>query len=280
MKAKKSLGQNFLKSGSILNQIVKAGQLSEEDFVLEIGPGKGALTEKILGAGATVLAIEKDHRLIEFLNDKFSKYISEEKLKIVEGDVLEFDPSEISSALFFENSPNDLSNKKYKLIANIPYYLTGEIIEKFLSTDNQPESAVLLVQKEVADRILARDGKESILSNAVKIYCQPKNITKVPARFFSPAPKVDSAVIALENISKEKFATAGITEGDFFKIMKTGFAHKRKVLISNLAGLEIQNKKIDRVQLEKVFEELEIDLKIRAEKLTTSGWIKLTQELQ
>lgn len=276
LKAKKSLGQNFLKSNVVLKQIVNAGQLSSDDFVLEIGPGKGALTEKILESGATVLAIEKDHRLIEFLNDKFSEKISEGKLKILEGDILDFDPTKKNE--FFD------PKMKYKLLANIPYYLTGEIIERFLSSNNQPETAVLLVQKEVSDRILARDRKESILSIAVKIYCEPKNITKVPARFFSPVPKVDSAVIALNNISKNNLNNANIKEEDFFKVLKTGFSHKRKVLISNLMlldkNIESKIQKINRSALDKIFNDLDLDPKIRAENLTTSDWIKLTEKLK
>lgn len=257
IKAKKSLGQNFLKSSAILNDIIKAGEISQEDFVVEIGPGKGSLTEKILETGATVLAIEKDSRLIEFLNDKFSSEINSGKLQIIETDILEFD---------LEKLPQN-----YKLIANIPYYITGQIIEKFLTSKNQPENTVLMIQKEVCDRIIARDGKESLLSISVKAYCEPKYIRKVSANFFSPAPKVDSAIIKLQNISKENFSQNNIKEDDFFELVRAGFSHKRKVLISNLKNWS-KEKNID---TEKKFQESNIDKKARAENLSVQDWINL-----
>jgi 16S rRNA (adenine1518-N6/adenine1519-N6)-dimethyltransferase len=255
--AKKSLGQNFLKSKAILNEIINAGEISDDDFVVEIGPGKGSLTQKILETGATVLAIEKDSRLIGMLNEKFSNEVSGGKLKIVEADILEFDIDKLPS--------------KYKLIANIPYYITGLIFEKFLSAENQPGTAVFMIQKEVCDRIIARDEKESILSISVKAYCEPKYIKKVPAKFFSPAPKVDSAIIKLKNISKNNFNTKNVSEEEFFDLVRIGFSHKRKVLISNLK-VWAKNKNID---LKEKFEKVELDQKIRAEKLSVQDWVNL-----
>jgi len=263
--AKKSLGQNFLKSGAILGEIVTAGQVSSDDFIIEIGPGKGALTKKLLETGATVLAVEKDSRLIEFLNEKFEENISNGKLQILEGDILKFDLK--------EDLPKNFQNKEYKLIANIPYYITGQIIEKFLSSSNGPTDAVLMVQKEVCDRIIARDGKESILSMSVKIYCEPKYIKKVPAKFFSPTPKVDSAIIKLGNISKSFIEKSNVTENDFFEIVRAGFSHKRKVLISNLK--EWQKREGGGKDFEEKFKKNNIDLKIRAENLKREDWINL-----
>lgn len=264
--AKKSLGQNFLKSGAILSEIVKAGEVSKSDFIIEIGPGKGALTKKILEAGATVLAIEKDSRLINFLNEKFETEIKNGKLKILEDDILEFDLE--------KDLPQNFQNKKYKLIANIPYYITGQIIEKFCSSNNNPSDAVLMIQKEVCDRIVARDGKESILSISVKVYCEPKYIKKVPAKFFSPAPKVDSAIIKLGNISKKVFKENSILEKDFFEIVKIGFSHKRKILISNLK--DWGNRK--NINLEEKFDNCNIDKKIRAENLKVDNWINFLKK--
>jgi 16S rRNA (adenine1518-N6/adenine1519-N6)-dimethyltransferase len=130
-----------------------------------------------------------------------------------------------------------------------------------------------MIQKEVCDRIVARDGKESILSMSVKVYCEPKYIKKVPAKFFSPAPKVDSAIIKLGNISKNLFIENGISENDFFEIVKAGFSHKRKVLISNLK--EWQKKKGEKVDFIKKFNKRNINLKIRAENLKVEDWINL-----
>ena len=261
--AKKSLGQNFLKSKIILNEIISAGEISDDDFIIEIGPGKGALTEKILETGAKVLAIEKDSRLISLLEEKFETEIKNNQLQILEEDILEFDTG--------NDPPENFKNKKYKLIANIPYYITGQIFEKFLTADNQPELAVFMIQKEVCDRIVARDNKESILSISVKAYCEPKYIRKVPARFFSPTPKVDSAIIKLQNISKKTFEESDASEEDFFELVKTGFSHKRKVLISNLK--EWAQKK--GINLSEKFDQIGLDKKIRAEKLSVQDWISL-----
>ncbi len=193
-RAKKSLGQNFLKSEKALGDIVRAGGLSLGDVVLEIGPGKGALTEKILETGAKVIAVEKDQELIPVLEEKFAEYVTKGSLVLVHEDVLEFNPLSYK-----------LKAGSFKLIGNIPYYITGAIIRKFLESDPQPTSMTLLVQKEVAERIVARDGKESILSISVKAYGTPHYIDKVPKRYFTPEPKVDSAIIHIDNISKDRF---------------------------------------------------------------------------
>ncbi|MFM2357428.1 MAG: dimethyladenosine transferase, rRNA (adenine1518-N6/adenine1519-N6)-dimethyltransferase, partial [Candidatus Parcubacteria bacterium] len=180
---KKSLGQNFLRSKKALQAIVEAGHITEQDTVLEIGPGEGVLTEKLLEKAGQVVIIEKDHRLIPLLQEKFSKEITSGKLKLIPGDVLDITIEEyIPTAT------------AYKLIANIPYYITGEILRTFLEKQKQPEKIVLLVQKEVADRIMARDKKESILSLSVKIYGDPKREMVVNRESFKPVPNVDSAI--------------------------------------------------------------------------------------
>jgi 16S rRNA (adenine1518-N6/adenine1519-N6)-dimethyltransferase len=245
-----------LKSSKILNEIVQAGEITADDIVLELGPGKGALTEKILAAGAKVLAIEKDSRLIDFLKDKFSAEIRTQKLEILEKDILKFNPTNL--------------NSEYKLIANIPYYITGQIIELFLSAEKQPDTAVLMIQKEVCDRIIARDKKESILSTSVKAYCKPIYIKKVSARYFSPEPKVDSAILKLENISKKLFLENEISEEVFFDFIKKGFAHKRKILLSNLKKSFDKN-----IVWEDKFEKCNIDKKVRAENLSLQDWFCL-----
>ena len=140
MRAKKSLGQYFLKSERALSVIIEAGNVNEEDTVIEIGPGTGALTEKLLAASCQVLAIEKDDKLYEFLKTKFEKEIKNGKLRLIHDDILEFDLSKLTAST-------------YKLVANIPYNITGAILKKFLGADYQPETMVLLVQKEVAERI-------------------------------------------------------------------------------------------------------------------------------
>lgn len=261
MRPKKSLGQNFLKSGKVLGDIVRAGEVSADDIVLEIGPGKGALTEKLLETGAKVYAVEKDHDLIPFLSEKFTSYIDSGKLTLIEADILEFDPRSYK-----------LEAKSYKLIGNIPYYITGAIVRKFLESDFQPSLAVFLVQKEVAERIVARDKKESILSLSVKAYGEPKLVAKVPKRYFTPEPKVDSAVLLISNISKKNFRN--LTEEDFFFVVKSAFGQKRKTMLKNLSGAGISKENL-------VFttENLTLDPKIRAEDLSIEQFLALARAL-
>ncbi len=258
--AKKSLGQNFLKSKPALIKMCTAGEVTDGDLVIEIGPGKGALTEKLLEYGATVIALEKDRDLIPLLNEKFAEEIQNKKLTIIEEDCLEFDPK-------------SLKGKKYKLIANIPYYITGAIVRKFLETDHQPEKIVVMVQKEVAKRIVATNEGESILSISVKAYGEPKYEMKVDKRYFSPAPKVDSAILSINNINKQSFKNQN-EEGYFFKVLHAGFAHKRKVLIKNLE--EVAPKNI----IEQSFNTLTLSPKVRAEEIPVSTWLTLTELLQ
>ena len=257
MKAKKSLGQNFLKSALALKKIVEAGEISDKDTILEIGSGKGVLTEKLLEKSGCVIAVEKDHELFDFLQNKFINQIKSGTLVLVHDDILKFNVDKISQ------------NLKYKIIANIPYNITGAILKKFLTEKNQPERMILMVQNEVAKRIVARDGKESILSISVKAYGTPEMILKVPARYFSPAPNVDSAIIAIKNISRKIFVGNKIDEEQFWKIIRAGFAHKRKKLSSNLKGLSFFVEGQSFAGLGNA----------RAEELSLTDWIKLVKDI-
>jgi 16S rRNA (adenine1518-N6/adenine1519-N6)-dimethyltransferase len=261
---RKSLGQNFLKSEIALRKIIEAGEVKKDDVILEIGPGRGALTEKLLQAGARVMAVEKDRELFEFLQERFSEHIKSGSLVLVHGDILDFDFNKY-----------DAKTKSYKIIANIPYNITGAILKKFLGGKPQPERMVLMVQHDVAKRITTpgpsstrRGGKESLLSISVKAYGEPKMIMKVESRYFSPKPKVDSAIIAIKNISRRIFEENKIDEEDFWKIVKTGFAHKRKKLSGNLKNLKYG----DVASVEKLGNK-------RAEDLTLLDWILLAKSL-
>src|SRR3989344_2448242 len=160
MKPKKSLGQHFLKSRDALRKIIQAGEISQDDVILEIGPGKGVLTEELLKNSSRIIAVEKDRELFVFLSEKFQKEVKEKKLILINEDIL-------------NSKIENLKLKIYKLISNIPYNITGAILKKFLTEKYQPKRMVLLVQKEVAERIVARDKKESILSISVKAYGEP-----------------------------------------------------------------------------------------------------------
>lgn len=253
MYAKKSLGQNFLTSVPARNAIVGAGEVTPQDSVLEIGPGRGFLTKALLETGAHVTALEKDRDLIPVLSEMFREYNT---FSLIEGDALTYEPGE----------------DPYKLIANIPYYITGAILEYYLSHKNQPSTMVVLVQKEVAERICARTGKESILSLSVKVFGEPKLVYRVSKGSFNPAPTVDSAVLQIKNISRDNFKNQ-YHEQLFFKAVKAGFAHKRKLLISNLKEhFPSQN-------LHLLFEELSLPSSVRAEDVPLSSWVKLSLRL-
>ncbi|HEY4505832.1 MAG TPA: 16S rRNA (adenine(1518)-N(6)/adenine(1519)-N(6))-dimethyltransferase RsmA [Candidatus Paceibacterota bacterium] len=251
---KKSLGQHFLNSPQIIADIVSAGKVVDGDVVVEIGPGEGILTKGLLATGAHVIAIEKDDRLIPELQTTFAKEISVRQLELIHADVLDLGLPHITE-------------KPYKVVANIPYYITGQIIRMFLESDHQPKSMTLLVQKEVAERVVAKDGKESLLSLSVKVFGEPKIARVVGRGAFTPQPNVDSAVLCIENISKDKLA--GLEAKLFFTVIHAGFAHKRKQLLPNLADLYKKD------QLLKAFEKCKINTKARAEDLPLTTWIQL-----
>jgi 16S rRNA (adenine1518-N6/adenine1519-N6)-dimethyltransferase len=297
MLPKKSLGQNFLTNAGIVASIVDAASLSPNETVLEIGPGKGVLTEELLKRGVRVVSVEKDADLIPLLRTKFEKEILEKRLVLVNEDILQFNFQfsifnfQCDEQSTINNPFNSIQGKqrltKYKLVANIPYYITGQIIRKFLTADKQPEKMVLLVQKEVAERIIARDSKESLLSISIKAYGEPKYIKTVKAGSFTPAPSVDSAILLIDNISRKFFdkgmvaiknVSDGVTnpvrqevnEERFFEILHAGFAHKRKQLFGNLRAVFDEN--ILREKMKKAG----ISENIRAEDVSLFGWKKLS----
>lgn len=232
------LGQHFLIHPAIARRIVAVSGASAGDTVLEVGPGKGILTRALLATGARVIAVEADAKLAGELADLFASEIAEGRLEILRADIRDALATPLASGLILPPA--------YRVVSNIPYYLTGELIRLLLTGANQPQSMTLLVQKEVADRIVgnpersrgARSKKESLLSLSVKAYGEPVYEFKVPRGAFRPAPKVDSAVISVRDISRDRF-TSTAEEERFFALIHAGFAHKRKKLGGNLraAGL-------------------------------------------
>jgi 16S rRNA (adenine1518-N6/adenine1519-N6)-dimethyltransferase len=250
--AKKHLGQNFLKSKKAIHTMILGSHLSAKDVVIEVGPGKGALTEALVEAGCSVIAYEKDKELIPFLEEMFAE---KKNFKLIEDDILNFDSSKY---------------KKYKVVANIPYYITGAILEMFLSAGFPPSEMTLLVQKEVAERVVARDKKESILSISVKAYGIPSILMKVSKHYFSPAPKVDSSILHIDSISKDFFKN--FSEESFFKVVKKSFQFKRKNIFNNLKG-SFSN-------ASDILDELGIPKTVRAEDLSLEIFALLTQKLK
>ncbi len=263
--AKKSLGQHFLRSMQAVNAIIDAAALSQQDTVLEIGPGEGVLTARLLAEAGRVIALEADLRAIDILNERFKDETANGKLLLLHGDIRETPTQE---RLFAEDA---LGARPYKLVANIPYYITGMLFRLFLEKRRQPERIVFLVQKEVADEIIARDGKEGLLSLSVKVYGNPRMITKVKREAFSPPPKVDSAVIAITDISRARLDT--LSDADYFRAVKAGLAARRKMLLGNLvSGLALS-----REDLLTLFHELEIPEGVRGEDLASEKWIALAR---
>lgn len=249
------MGQHFLKSDEALGHIVGAAKETVSEVVLEIGPGMGALTKALLRDFNKVVAVETDGRMVDFLKKVFKKEIESGKLTIIEKDILEFSPEALK----------DLG-RSYQIVANIPYYITGEILRKFLGNIFQPKGVTILVQKEVAERVVARDGKQSILSMAVAVFGEARIAGVVKAENFEPAPRVDSAILVIENINNEFFN--GIERQKFFDVLKKGFSHKRKVLLNNFD-------KEEREKVERYLKSRNLSLRVRAEELNREDWKQL-----
>lgn len=247
LRPKKALGQNFLMHARTAQRIADVAQVTAADTVLEIGPGTGRLTKALVARAKKVIAVETDGALFEKLHADFADDVAAGRLELLHQDIRTFDVTALPSG--------------YKLVANIPYYLTGKIFRLFLESRVQPSTMTLLVQKEVAERI-ARSKKESVLSLSVKAYGEGKYEFTVPRGAFSPAPKVDSAVLSVSGISRENFASQE-EERRFFALVHAGFAHKRKFLAKNLAtaGFATPN----------------VPEKARAEDFSLTAWLALTR---
>ena len=290
IRPKKSLGQHFLNSRHVLEQIISAANIIAGESILEIGPGTGFLTEALLNSGAKVIAVEKDDRSISLLNEKFSREITAGRLTLIHGDILEpailaqsksDRPTELSSSdlqSFGANLQSSIFNRPYAIVANIPYYITGAILEKFLEHGPRPNRMVLLVQKEVAKRILGSlpggEGIESVLSISVKAFGIPKIEAFVPRGAFTPPPTVDSAILVIEHISADRFADKGASpEGEnikiFFSVVKTGFAHKRKYAIRNLEAA------LNPDVLSDIWRVIGLEPHVRPEMISVDQWIDI-----
>ena len=257
---KKSLGQHFLNSEYVPKQMCDAGNVSVGDIVLEIGPGTGVLTREILNRGAKVIAIEADVRAIESLQENFVTEIDSGQLTTHHHDARSLD-----MALF------GLVDQQFKVIANIPYYISGLLFRQCLESDIQPTDLVFLVQKEVAERI-ARDTKESILSMSVKVFGDPSYICTVKRGHFTPPPAVDSAVIAVRSINKNRLH--GIETKTFFELLHSAFGQKRKQLAGNW------REHFDKALVAETLIDMQLDPKIRAEDLEIDQFLDLITKLQ
>lgn len=250
----KRLGQNFLIDKSIIKKTVEAAELEPDDVVLEIGPGIGVLTQELAKKAKKVIAVEKDFKMIEILKETLGNL---KNVEILKGDILKPDPKSYTLKL-------------YKIVANLPFYLTAPVIRKFLESDNQPRVLILVVQKEVGQRICAKPPRMSILAVSVQFYAETEIISYVSKKSFWPSPKVDGAIIKI--IPKKTITSPGFVKL-FFRIVKAGFSQPRKQLINNLTkGLKIDKKKVENWLLKN-----KIQPRQRAETLSINDWIKLTR---
>ena len=259
---KKSLGQHFLNSAAIPREMCDAAGIKNGDRVVEIGPGTGMLTVELLRRGAEVIALEADRRAIKVLEEKFQNEIASSQLSIKHVDVRQFELETLG-----------LKNHSFKVVANIPYYLSGFLFRSFLSCSLQPQCLVFLVQKEVGKRVTVKDGeKESLLSLSVKAFGEPAYIKSVGKGHFTPQPKVDSAIVLVQNINRDNFKN--LDQKFFFELLHLGFGQKRKQLLGNLSA------KWKREELIDMFSPLSMDAKCRAEDLPLKIWLELGRKLQ
>lgn len=259
MKAKKSFGQNFLSDKNIVRKIVAAAGVRPKDLVLEIGPGRGILTEVLLEAGAGVIAVEADKDLIEPLKEKLGG-----KIKLIFGDILTTETWKKIKII--------IGRKNYSVVANIPYNITSPILETLFRVNPRPKRLTLMVQREVADRLLATPPKTSVLSIACQLYATGKKIFQVSRGAFNPVPKVNSTVVCLD---LRRVWLGREDPEEILKIVKAGFAARRKQLHGNLAKAKICSTE----KAKEILKELGLSEKARAENLTVEQWVEVFKRL-
>ena len=262
--ANKNLGQNFLIDDDTVSGIVDAANVSKDDLIIEIGPGLGTLTKELLEKAGKVVCIELDKRMIEILNDRFSMY---NNFEIINDDVLKVDLRELIQK---ENMPHT------KIVANLPYYITTPIIMKLLEDRLDIERITVMIQKEVADRLVTEPGigDTGAITYAIHYFTKPRKVLDVPNTSFIPAPKVNSTVITLEVLKEPSVET--IDEEKLFEVIKIAFMQKRKTLLNALSN---SGKFGTKDNIAKILLNLGVDTKIRPEKLTLEQFAKISQNI-
>lgn len=264
LRPKKSLGQNFLADEHALAQIVTNADVARDDVVLEVGPGLGSLTRHLAEAARHVIAVEIDQTLIPLLRAVVAEYPN---VSIVQGDILQIDPPTLLSPYLTNERPS------YKVVANIPYYITSAIIRHLLEAAIRPRTIVLTVQLEVAQRICAQPPHMNLLAVSVQFYGTPRVVQRIKAGAFYPSPEVDSAVVRIDLPDRPPITAAGADQ--FFAVAKAGFGQKRKQLHNALkAGLGRSGAEIDRALVD-----AQIEPQRRAETLTLLEWERLAVQL-
>lgn len=259
LKPNKTFGQNFLLDDFVLQDMVDASGITGEEAVLEIGPGIGTLTEKLLERAKFVLAVEKDAKFLPILHSLKKQH---KNFRYETGDILSFD---------FQKSLADYP--AYRVVANIPYYITGKIIQLFLQAKHKPLSLTMLVQKEVAQNIAAQPGQLNLLAISVQLYGEPRLVQKVPARSFFPAPKVDSAIIHIDLSGKPRYKVAD--EKKMFRVLRACFSGKRKQIHNTL----VNNLHLEKSAVEALLKKLRISPQSRPQQLAIEQWLELVDAI-
>ena len=268
--ANKSLGQNFLINEEVINQIIEKAEIDEKDLVIEIGPGLGTLTSRLLEKAGKVICVELDDRMITILNDRFKLY---NNFELIHDDILKVDLNKIINENLFENN----NIKKIKIVANLPYYITTPIIMKLLEEKLNITSITVMIQKEVADRLIAVPGEKNAgaITYSVYYYAEAEKVLDVENNSFIPEPSVTSTVIKL-NIRKEPVIQIN-DEKLMFKIIKQAFMQRRKTLVNALSNMDIFKSKEEIIRM---LEDLNINTKVRGEALTIEQYAQITNYVE
>jgi 16S rRNA (adenine1518-N6/adenine1519-N6)-dimethyltransferase len=260
---RKRLGQNFLTDPAILSRIAAAADLVPDDTVVEVGAGLGSLTRLLAGQAGRVIAVELDDHLVEILREQLTDFSN---IEIIHEDILQVPDSLVSP----------LPNLGYKVVGNLPYYITSAILRLFLENEPRPSLIVVTIQREVAERIVAKPGEMNLLAVSVQFYGQPRIVMRIKAGAFYPRPEVDSAVVRID-VGERSTVTLdqGIDESAFFRVARAGFGQKRKTLRNSLsAGLGLSP-----LSVEKALTQAHVDPRRRAETLSLEEWAKVTSAL-
>jgi 16S rRNA (adenine1518-N6/adenine1519-N6)-dimethyltransferase len=280
IKVSKGLGQNFLVDRNVLEKIIKAAEISPDDVVLEIGPGIGNLTQELAKSAKKVIAVEKDPKMVEILKE-ILKCSNVTNVEIVQGDILKLGIFNFQFSIFKRN-PNSPAKKatpegafqipkQYKIVANLPYYITSPVIRKFLESENPPSEMILMVQKEVAQRICARPPRMNLLAVSVQFYAEPKIVSYVSKNSFWPSPKVDSAILRIAPLINADRKQINVDL--FFRVVKAGFSQPRKQILNNLS----KKLKLTKKEVSSWLSKNNISPTQRVEKLSIGDWIRLVE---
>ena len=263
LKARRRLGQHFLIDGEVLQRITSAAELTLTDIILEIGPGLGILTRELARQTGWVIAVELDNKLAATLKQTLASF---DNVTIINKDILRIDPATLLSEPKTRFPP---ATSPYKVVANLPYYITSPVLRHFLEASVKPEMMIVMVQKEVAEAIVAEPGQRSVLSISVQFYGKPRIVSYVPAQSFYPAPEVDSAILRIDLYPQPAVAVAD--EKGFFELVRAGFTASRKQIVNSLA----QGSGLPKAEVLTLLNKADIVPQRRAEALTLEEWARL-----